>query len=76
MKHIHYFCQEQPKKHIPTMTTHATVAVELDQASFKFIDSEKGNDGQFSLLQEKECDKCATDSPMLFLLRSPKHKCR
>ena len=66
------------KEHLPTVTAHATVAVELDQPIVEFLASEKGKDRLFSLLREKRCDKCATyisESPMkLLLLCAPKHK--
>ena len=67
------------KDAIPTLTTHASVEVGLDQAIVQFFASEKGKDNLFNLLREKRSDKCAmyiSEPPVvkLLLLCSPKNK--
>ena len=67
------------KDAIPTLTAHASVEVELDQAIVQFLASEKGKDKLFNILRDKRCDKCAiyiSEPPLvkLLLLCSPKNK--
>ena len=67
------------KDAIPTLTAHASVEVELNQAIVQFLASEKGKDKLFNLLREMRCDRCAiyiSESPVLklLLLCSPKNK--
>ena len=67
------------KDHINILTAHIlTVQVNIEETVVQFLASEKGRDRLFSLLREKQSEKCAifiSESPMkLSLLCIQKHK--